>query len=113
MVFSSLEFAEYPRAEIRALIDGFRQSTDSAMPATAVDEIVDIALHAAQSARSAMFRVLDSASQPAITVTAVGIATSLLKSDLEKIADGIAAYATQSGASLHRASVHVGGQAHG
>ncbi len=113
MAFSDLKFPEHQRAQLRAHLEGIRVSTGSPMPPAAVDEIVDLACHAAAEARKAMFRVLDTASHRAVATTAVGIAASLLKADLEQIEAGIRSYAEERGSQIFETTVQIGVQAHG
>ncbi len=113
MGFSKLQFAPYPRNELRQHIDRIRVSSNSPMPAAAVDEVADLACHAAQTARDALMRVLDSASHPAIANTAIGIAASLLRSDMDRIEAGLREFSENTGAPFFCGTITVGGQAHG
>lgn len=113
MAFSTLEFASYPRAEIRQHVDKIRVSSNSPMPATAVDEIADLACHAAATGRSALMRVLDGASHAGVSGTALGIAASLLKSDMERIQSALQQYSQDSGTPFFNETITIGGQSNG
>lgn len=109
--YETLAFQPYPRREIRAHLCGVRQRTGSSMPDAAIDEIVDIACHAAETGRRAMLAVIDRASDPRIATTAVGIAVSLLAHDLKLMTEGFQYAAQKVGAHYETATVEV--QAHG
>ncbi|WP_454599095.1 hypothetical protein [Qipengyuania sp. SM2507] len=104
---SSMEFPEPPRRQLRAYLNETRLASGSTMPPSAVDEAVDIACHAVESARRTFFETLDRASDPRITTTALGIANSLLKADCERIEEGLRAYAEASGAAFHETRMEI------
>lgn len=108
-----MKWPDYPRAQIRDRIDAMRRTTGSPMPAIAVDEIVDIALHAAASARLAMMETLDRASEPAVATTALGIAASMVKADMDHLEGALTKYAEAKGKPLFRERIMMGGPAHG
>jgi hypothetical protein len=105
--FAATKFAPYPRRELRAHIMQLRQRTGSNMPDAAVDEIVDIACHAAESGRRAMLETLDRASDPRIANTAIGLASSLLASDLNFHNQAVKEFAKQSGLHFEEARLEV------
>jgi hypothetical protein len=74
--------AEPPRAELRATILAVHRENGVELPEGALDEVVDIACHAAVEARSAFLRVLGS-SRIAVGLTALGPAAALLRHDLD------------------------------
>lgn len=95
--FATLEFADYPRADLRAHL----LSLGGSIPASAVDEIVDIACHAADTARRSMVEVLDRASNPLISMTAFGLAASLAAHDAETMKSGLKATAQSTGLAFY------------
>lgn len=80
MKFASLEFPKPSRSEIRAILHATKPE---GMPDSAVNEITDIALHAAEQARTKLLEVIDTASSPGISTPAFSIAVSLLAADCE------------------------------
>lgn len=111
MQFSTISFEDYPRQELRDHLLGMRAQTGSPMPLSAIDEIVDLACHAAERSRSAALEVLDRASDPRISNTAIGLAFSLIASDCKTIEAALRLYASETGKPLFVGS--IGGQAHG
>lgn len=109
--YETLVFPTYPRQQIRAHLVDVRKRTGSAMPDAAIDEIVDLACHAAETGRRAMLAVIDRASDPRISTTAVGIAVSLLAHDLNLMTEGFLHAAQTVGA--HYETATVGVPAHG
>lgn len=105
--FATMAFPPYPRRELRAQIVGLRQRTGSPMPDDAIDEIVDIACHAAEVGRRAMLEVIDRASDPRVSTTAVGIAGSLLAHDLRLLAEGLQHAAKVTGAHFETSTLKV------
>jgi hypothetical protein len=103
MSFAAIRFPEYPRAEIRAGI-----AAQSNAPDWAIDQIVDIACHAAASGRRTMLETVDRASDHRVAHTALGIAVSLLKSDADNLIKSLQKYAAETG---HEASEFVVGGA--
>lgn len=81
------------------------------MPDAAIDEIVDMACHAAESGRRSMLEAIDRSSDRRIAMTAIGIAGSLLARDLELLKEGLEFAAKQSGLHFERSTLEV--QAHG
>lgn len=73
---------EPPRAELRATLLAAHRKNGVEMPEGALDEVVDMACHAAAEARSAFLRVLGS-SRMAVGLTALGPAAALLQHDLD------------------------------
>ena len=110
--FAMMAFAPYPRAQLRAQLMQMRAERCSEMPLEAVDEIVDLACHAAESGRQAMLQVNDRASSWPVATTAIGPATSLLAHDLKLLTEGLRHAAAAAG--LHYEIRNIGGaQAHG
>lgn len=109
--FAKMGFAPYPRGQLRAALMQMRAERYSAMPENAVDEIVDLACHAAESGRHAMLQVIDRASSFQVAVTAIGPAASLLAHDLKLLAEGLERAAAVTG--LHHEVRNIGGQANG
>lgn len=109
--FRTLTFAPYPRAELRQHLVNMRTANNSPMPDAAIDEIVDLACHAAISGRTAMLEVIDRASDYRVSITAVGIASSLMAHDMKIFIEGLQHAAEHCG--LHFESSRVGGQANG
>ena len=91
MVFSTLQFPDYPRASVRAGL------VAAGVPAHHVDEVVDLACLAAANARASMLLVLDRASIPSVSTCAVGIAASLMKADADRLIEALQSYATDRG----------------
>ncbi|WP_338445925.1 hypothetical protein V5F89_12320 [Pelagerythrobacter marensis] len=104
--FATLEFPDFPRADLRAHL----LSCEGNIPASAVDEIVDIACHAAASARTSMLEVLDRASNPMISMTAFGLAASLALHDAERMREGLKAAAQREGVTFFEGQLE---KAHG
>ncbi len=102
-LFSTIEFADYPRAAIRAHLLGLGGN----IPPACVDEIVDIACFAADSARRQMMAVLDRSSDPRVATTAIGLAVSLAISDMERLQVGLAAFAKSAGLQTYSGKVEV------
>ena len=100
-------FPPYPRAEIRAKIDEVRKRENSPMPDAALDEIVDLALHAAATARQTMFDVLARASDPRISHTAIGVAGGLLASDLRHLQGALEDWARETGKPMYHERLEV------
>ena len=113
MPLADLKFADYPRRELRAGLQASVRDHGSAMPEYALDEIVDLACHAAAASRRAMLEVLDRASDSRMTPTAVGLAISLIASDCEAFEGALRHYAKSTGAVFEAKSVKIGGAAHG
>lgn len=109
--FATMPFAPYPRRELRAHLVKMRSANSSPMPDAAIDEIVDLACHAAESGRRAMLEVVDRAADHRVSITAIGIAASLLAHDLRLMMDGLEQAARASG--LHFEKSTLGVQAHG
>ena len=59
------------------------------VPADAVDEVVDLSLHASDQAMEAMNAVILRASDPRISVCCIGVATSQLLANLQGIQQGL------------------------
>jgi hypothetical protein len=111
--FATLSMPCYPRAEIRAQLVNMRAANNSPMPDAAIDEIVDLACHAAQSGRQAMLQVIDRASDYRVSVTAVGIASSLMAHDMKLLIEGLQHAAQHVGLHFESTTISAGGQAHG
>lgn len=109
--FATIDFAPHPRHQIRQHILGMRAKNNSPMPDAAVEEIVDIALHAAESGRRAMLEVIDRASDTRVSISAISIAASLLGHDMKTLIGGLEDAAKKVG--LHFESATLGAQAHG
>ena len=92
MSFATIAFPDYPRAQLREAI-----RATSKVPPDKLDEVVDIACHAAHSARLKLLEVLDTASDERVTVTAAGPAFSLLEHDVKIMIEALRAYARVSG----------------
>tara|TARA_R110002072_G_scaffold38314_3_gene110881 strand:- start:2546 stop:2878 length:333 start_codon:yes stop_codon:yes gene_type:complete len=107
LCLTSIDFPAHPRRQLRACLEEQRIASGSQMPAAAVDEAVDLACHAAESARRTMFEILDRASDPRITTTSIGLAISLLSSDCARIEAGLRDYAEQTGATFREARVEI------
>ena len=107
MALGTIEFADYPRNELRAILRRNRDANASGMPDSAIEEIVDLACHAAASARQSMLDTLDRASDGRITRTALGLATSLVASDCKKFEEALRSYAEANGKPLHVETVTV------
>ena len=80
---SNILLADYPREQLREAVE------QSGAPAAAIDEIVDAACVAAGAARVTLLNVLDGASKQQITISAFGIAMSLLRHDLDEFEAGL------------------------
>ena len=83
-------FPQYPAAKIKA---GIRAAQGSQSPSAAIDEIVDIAIHAAVQSRRTLLQVLNYPNDPRVTKTATGIALSLLVQDLTVMLEAVKAAA--------------------
>ena len=79
------DWPDYPRAALRAKLLELHAANGITPPDGAVDEIVDLACHAAASARTAMFTVLASASDPRSAISAIGPAASFLGHTIDVI----------------------------
>lgn len=82
--YATLSFLDYPRAELRAHL-----VKTSSCPPEHIDEVVDIACHAAASARLTLLETIDRAGSWRISTTAIGIAVSLLQHDMEMLRAGL------------------------
>lgn len=100
MKFGTIEFAAFPRAELRKLLASQVQT-----PPQYIDEVVDLAVHAADCGSRAMLEVLDRASHPGVSVTAIGMAASLLRSRLEMLEAGLKEGAKHAGLRTYEGSV--------
>jgi hypothetical protein len=109
--FATMGFAPYPKAQLRAQLLQMRAERTPNMPLEAVEEIVDLACHAAETGRRAMLEVIDRASSWRIATTAIGPATSLLAHDLQLLTEGLQHAAAAAG--LHHEIRNIGGQARG
>lgn len=107
--FATIKFAPHPRTELRKHL--IARAAGSKMPDAAVDEIVDMACHAAESGRRAMLETIDRSSDSRIAMTAIGIAGSLLAHDLELLKEGLQFAATQTGLHFEVGTLEV--KAHG
>jgi hypothetical protein len=103
---------DYPRAELRARIVELHAANGTTVPADAIDEIVDLACHAAASARTSLFTVLASCSDPRIAITAVGPAIGMLGGDLSVITEAQEDFAKMIGAPFAVTTIK-GARAHG
>lgn len=110
--FSALSFPPYPRAELRAHLVKMRAANNSPMPDAAVDEIVDLACHAAESSRRTMLETIDRSSDPRVSLTAVGIASSLMAHDMKIFIEGLQEMAQQFGLHFESSRI-VAEKAHG
>jgi len=78
-----MKWPEYPRAGIRATL-----LQNSMVPLQHVDEVVDLACHAAETARKSMLEVLERSSSPMVELTAVGLANSLVANNTQILLEG-------------------------
>lgn len=85
-----------------------RQQLLLTTPAHAVDEIVDLVVHAAASAIDAAETVCDGASDPRIAIAARGPAMSLLASHAQLYVDALRAFAQQHGMPAYNFKMQVG-----
>lgn len=92
MAFADLPFPDYPRSALRKIL-----AEGSKAPPQHLDEIVDIACHAAGSARRSMLEVLDRSSDPRIAITAIGMANSLVRADAERLEEALREGAAAAG----------------
>ncbi|MDG6079779.1 hypothetical protein E3U23_11320 [Erythrobacter litoralis] len=113
MSFEHLELPDYPRRELREQIRKTAAQNGSGITPAAIDEVVDLACHAAESSRKAAFAVLDRASDPRISTTAVGIAFSLIAHDCEAMRSALEFAASATGKKFTNMTLKVGGQANG
>lgn len=111
LVFADIAFPPAPRPELRAKLRSLRAERASSMPDSAIEEIVDIACHAAETGRKAMLEVLDRSSDYRVSITAAGIAASILQADLKALIEGLEAGASATGLHFETATLEV--QAHG
>ncbi len=109
--FAAMPFAPYPRVELRAHLVRMRAANNSPMPDAAIEEIVDLACHAAETARLGLLEVVDRASDHRVSITAIGIATSLLAHDCELIKEALQHAAVANGLHFETGTLKV--QAHG
>lgn len=95
MNFASLKMKEPPRAELRAAIIREYKARGIELPAGAADEIVDIAVHAAESAWAKFLKTIDFGSSSAVRMTALSPAIAILAHNLSEtmaaLADAAAA----------------------
>lgn len=85
MNFASLKMKEPPRAELRAAIIREHEARGIELPAGAADEIVDIAVHAAESAWAKFHETIDFGSSSAVRMTALSPAISILVHNLSNV----------------------------
>lgn len=105
--FATIEWPDYPRRELRAKLVDHAREANSPMPPAAIDEIVDLACHAAALARRAMLEAIDRTIDPRVATTAVGLASSLVRHDCGQLEEALKAYASQSGAKFYSSRVEV------
>jgi hypothetical protein len=106
------DWPDYPRAELRAKILELHAANGTTLPAGAIDEIVDLACHAAATARTSLFTVLASCSDPRTAITAIGPAIGMLGADLGVIRDAQEDFAKVLGIPFVETTLK-GGRAHG
>lgn len=106
------DWPDYPRAALRAKILELHAANGTTVPANVIDEIVDLACHAAASARTTLFTVLASCSDPRTAITACGPAIGMLGADLGVIRDAQEDFAKTLGIPFVETSL-AGVQAHG
>ena len=109
---ASVSFPPAPRRELRQHLVNMRAANNSPMPDAAIDEIVDLACHAAESGRKAMLEVIDRASDHRVSITAVGIASSLMAHDMKIFIELLQEFAAASGIHFEQSTIVAGGQAH-
>lgn len=85
------------RAALRRQLTGFGQ-----VPDEYVDEIVDLAMHAVESARQTLVDTLERASDPRVTITAMGPAFSLLAHMAVEQLEHMRTVAETQGKTVHR-----------
>lgn len=100
-----MKLPEAQRRELRLALLG-----SGHFPAEHIDEIVDIAVHAAETAIAALQRIcFDTSPDPRIGVAALGPALSLLGLMVESGIEGVRSYGAEHG--LPVGEVKIGGAA--
>jgi hypothetical protein len=102
MKFSRITFPKRPRTEILAML-----VAESDVPADKLDEVVDLACHAAAAAREKALEVVDSSSNPQVAMTAIGIAFSLLKYDAKDMLSALQEFAKERGSTATFSTISV------
>lgn len=110
---ASVVFAPPPRRELRQHLVNMRAANNSPMPDAAIDEIVDLSCHAAEIGRKAMLEVIDRASDYRVSITAAGIASSLMAHDMKIFIEALQEFAAHTGLHYEATTIVAGGQAHG
>lgn len=98
--FRDMHPAPWPRAELRAALA-------KTIPAARIDEVIDLACHAAESARHQLFAVADRAVNPAVKMAALTLATSLIAAEAERMQKAFRAVGEECGMTLFEGTVEV------
>lgn len=101
MKFGTFPLATPPRTEVRAMLVQYK-----AVPADYLDEVTDLAIHAAERGARALLETIDHSGSLLVKLTAVGIATAILRNQLEVLDEGlVSAAATIPGAKVIKNAV--------
>ena len=101
MDLTKISFPEPPRSKLRAHLQA--PLCEAGQPN--IDEIVDIAIHAAVQARQTLLQVLQYPSNPSVTATATGIAASLVAVDMAYIEAFIRAFGARNGKPVYEGTI--------
>lgn len=86
-----------------------RQSLlDNGIPAAAVDEVTDLAFHAAETAHEAFKNVILRGSDPRIMITAIGVGAGVLSSLIGQMQAATQTFAQGEGLPVKHVMVRVG-----
>lgn len=90
-----------------ALRRSLRQTVSMTVPASHLDEVVDVAMHAAEQSLEALSRILLTPADARVTITSSSIAVGLLIHRLGEVQEAMKAASVASGKPYHKAHVSV------
>ena len=94
MKFSTLQFARPDRSQIRAALYASKPEGTSDH---AIHEVTDLAIHAAEQARTKLLEVIDTAGSANISTPAFGTAVSLLLADCNALHSAVREFGERKG----------------
>lgn len=98
--FHDMQPAPWPRTELRTALV-------AVIPADKVDEVIDLACHAADSARHQLFAVSDRAVEGSVKMAALTLATSLIITEAERLQQVYRAVGEQCGMTTFEGTVDM------
>lgn len=113
MNFSSAKMNEPPRVELRAAIIREHEIRGIELPADAADEIVDIAVHAAERAWKTLLETIDLGSSVPVRATALNPAIGILAHNLSEMSRAMGRAAADMGFEIAEFSIPAPAQGAG